>query len=181
MRRLLLFLSVLLLTIAMLGATNLQKTFTTRDDVYQRVDALCRRNGVLGPSSFSPVSGRVLQVALERLDFSSLSPSDKAEYQELMGEIAGGDMLFSVDGFAFDLPMGVNLAVNVADYDSHNYESGPYHGGFTKDRRGDELIPYHLQDLLLPRQAYRTVRVHLLYRSKYSWASAIHHSHRTVP
>lgn len=146
MRRLLLFLSVLLLTIAMLGADNLQKTFTTRDDVYQRVDALCRRNGVLGPSSFSPVSGRVLQVALERLDFSSLSPSDKAEYQELMGEIAGGDMLFSVDGFAFDLPMGVNLAVNVADYDSHNYESGPYHGGFTKDRRGDELIPYHLQD-----------------------------------
>ena len=128
-----------------LFSANLQKTYTSRDDIYQRIDALCMRAGVLGPSNFTPVSGRILEIALERINYEELSARDKEEYDCLMKEIFEDERLFTSEYFSADIDMTVNLSFNIADYEKMNYESGLYYNGFTKNRRNDELIPYRYQ------------------------------------
>lgn len=132
-----------------LFSANLQKTYTSRDDIYQRIDALCMRAGVLGPSNFTPVSGRILEIALERINYEELSARDKEEYDCLMKEIFEDERLFTSEYFSADIDMTVNLSFNIADYEKMNYESGLYYNGFTKNRRNDELIPYRYQIPLL--------------------------------
>ena len=65
MRKLLCATLLFLLLITSVSASSLQKVYTVRDDIYTRVDALCMQSGVIGPSSFSPVSGSSLMLALE--------------------------------------------------------------------------------------------------------------------
>ena len=80
-KRILTMLFVLVLSaLVPIMAENMQKTYTVRDEVYVRIDNLARRAGVLGPSSFSPMSGRALQIALDRIDPSTLSQEDRLEY-----------------------------------------------------------------------------------------------------
>ena len=86
-----------------LFGVNSQTTYTVRDEVYRRVDDLCRRAGVLGPSTFSPVTGRVLVIALDRIDVESLGETDRAEYGRLYRSLTGENYLFEDDGFAFDI------------------------------------------------------------------------------
>lgn len=137
-KRILTMLLVLVLSaLVPIMAENMQKTYTVRDEVYVRIDNLARRAGVLGPSSFSPMSGRALQIALDRIDPSTLSQEDRLEYACLEYELKTGSPVFSSDGMKIELGVGVNLNVNVADYSQFMYFGSEY----ATDRREEVLIP----------------------------------------
>ena len=129
-----------------LFGNNLQKTYTVNDEIYRRVDILCREAGVIGPSSFSPVTGRVLQIALDRIDRAELSPELAAEYDELYQVITDKEILldFESDFFAADLNINANLQFNIADYDKFIYANGkniePEYG-----HQNEVLIPYRYE------------------------------------
>ena len=141
MKRSLSVVLVLLMFASMtLFGVNSQTTYTVRDEVYRRVDDLCRRAGVLGPSTFSPVTGRVLVIALDRIDVESLGETDRAEYGRLYRSLTGESYLFEDDGFAFDIDAMINLEGFVADYDDFDYANTA--SGFGPDRRNETLLPY---------------------------------------
>lgn len=130
-----------------LFGVNSQTTYTVRDEVYRRVDDLCRRAGVLGPSTFSPVTGRVLVIALDRIDVESLGETDRAEYGRLYRSLTGENYLFEDDGFAFDIDAMINLEGFVADFDDFDYANTAT--GFGPDRRNESLLPYRYEDPFL--------------------------------
>ena len=148
MRKLLSATLLFLLLMTSVSASSLQKVYTVRDDIYTRVDALCMQSGVIGPSSFSPISGSSLMLALERIDYSSLTEKQKAEYDSLKNELeSGGRYIFEDEVFRFNISPAVNIGVNIADYDDFNYgntdTSTPQ-----PDRREDTLVPYRWEDAL---------------------------------
>ena len=141
-----LFLIVLFCTVISLFADNLQKTYTVDDEIYKRVDRLTREAGVIGPSSFSPMSGRVLQIALNRIDTTKLSPSQLNEYNYLYNEITKDQenhTIFYSDNFGLDIGLGVNLTFNIEDYEKFDYSNQKI------DHRNDNMIPYRYQDAFL--------------------------------
>lgn len=138
-----LFLIVLFCTVISLFAGNLQKTYTVDDEIYKRVDRLTREAGVIGPSSFSPMSGRVLQIALNRIDTTKLSPSQLDEYNYLYNEITKDQenhTIFYSDNFGLDIGLGANLTFNIEDYEKFDYSNQKI------DHRNDALIPYRDAD-----------------------------------
>lgn len=140
-KKLTFFLMVVYFVSSLLYASSSQKIYTVRDDVYRRVDELCRRAGVLGPSSFSPMSSNVFLIALDRIDEDSLSISDQREYGELYSKLTEDESLFESGWFSFDADLGANLAINIASYSEYDFtnsdKSEPYF-----DRREDVLLPY---------------------------------------
>lgn len=132
--------------ISSLFASNLQKIYTTRDDTYKRVETLCSRAGVIGPSSFSPLSARVLQIALDRIDRETLSERDKAEYDSLYAEIIEDHYLYDSKGFGISPIAGVNIGINIANYSDFEYGNTSSGGTAQTDRREDTLIPYRYED-----------------------------------
>ena len=124
-------------------ASNLQKTYTVNDDIYKRVDILCREAGIIGPSSFSPMSGQVLLIALDRIDYSSLSPDLKDEYDYLRNMIEQPQTMLRSDYFAADFNIGANLQFNIADYSKFIYGNGTGEPKWT--RQNDALIPYRYE------------------------------------
>ena len=144
MRKPLVFITCLFLLLIPASAANMQKVYTARDAVYQRVERLCRIAGVSGPSSFSPLSARGLEMALERIDRSSLSDADRAEYDCLSAELIGGSgSLIDADGFAMDLDVGINVGVNIADYSDFDWSNSD---GIAPDRRYDALLQYRFEE-----------------------------------
>ena len=133
------------LTVYPVAAENLQKTYTVRDEAYLRVDALSRRAGVLGPSSFSPMNARALIIALERIDVSSLSSKDKKEYEGLMQLLIKGDKIYDSETLDVEMDLDINLQANIADYGQFNYFEEEY----KTDRREEIPIPYRYQDPFL--------------------------------
>ena len=119
----------------------MQKVYTTRDDMYIQVDRLCRLAGVTGPSSFSPISARGLEIALNRIDPASLSEKEQKEYGRLKAELTG-NYLFSSDGFDFNLNTGVNVGVNIADYSNFDFSNSD---GIAPDRRNEALLQYRFE------------------------------------
>ena len=114
-KRFLVFLVLSLIFCFTLSANNLQKTYTVNDDIYKRVDRLTREAGVIGPSSFSPMSGRILEIALQRIDTSKLSQTQLEEYNDLYNEIVNDEeinTIFYSDNFGLDLGLRANLAFN---------------------------------------------------------------------
>lgn len=101
----------------------MQKLYTVRDSVYRRTDALCRRNGAVGPSSFSPMSARALEIALERLDPAELNESDRAEWLELMSQVSERDVIFSYREMSLDVSLDFNIQANAADYALFDYSN----------------------------------------------------------
>lgn len=143
----LVFLIAVLMPLSLLTADNLQKLYTTRDDIYQRVDELCTRAAVLGPSTFSPVPGRALIIALERINTSLLSEEDRDEYIELYSSITEGSYIFEEDYFRFNISPSVNLGINIADYDDFDYGNIHYDTP-QPDRREYTLLPYRYEPAL---------------------------------
>ena len=143
-KRIILSVLVFVLITSMAFAANMQRVYTTRDDIYQRVESLCMRAGVIGPSSFSPMPARSLEIALERIDRSQLSPQDRAEYDYLALRLTEGESLYSDGYFHFDIGTGVNFGINVADYSDFNYA---HTGSETPqwDHRGNTLVPYRYE------------------------------------
>ena len=143
-KRIILSVLIFVLIPAMVFAANMQRVYTTRDDIYQRVDALCMRAGVIGPSSFSPMPARGLEIALERIDRSKLSLQDRAEYDYLAGMLAEREALYSDGYFRFDIGTGLNFGINVADYSDFNYA----HTGSEApqwDHRENTLVPFRYE------------------------------------
>ena len=126
---------------SIVSASNMQKVYTTRDDMYIQVDRLCRLAGVTGPSSFSPISARGLEIALNRIDPASLSEKEQKEYGRLKAELTG-NYLFSSDGFDFNLNTGVNVGVNIADYSNFDFSNSD---GIAPDRRNEALLQYRFE------------------------------------
>ena len=148
MKRITVSIALIFLVISVTFSTNLQKIYTTRDDVYKRVSALCMRSDVIGPSSSSPLSAKALLIALDRINSDKLEEQDKAEYDELYSILTEENYILKTEGFSLDMDLGVNLGVNIADYSDFDY-------GNTKkaepdyDRRENTLVPYRYQDGLL--------------------------------
>ena len=121
------------------------KTFTTRDDVYKRVDNLCRIASVTGPSSFSPMTGRALEIALDRIDRNKLNSTEAAELDYLYSVVSGEtDYLYEEDFFKMDLKLGTNIQFNIA-----NYKDFDFNDSENKDRRNEQMIPYRYEDAAL--------------------------------
>ena len=142
------FICLILISTSLLFGSNLQKIYTTRDSIYHRIEALCSRAGVIGPSSFSPMSANTLIHALERIDTSALAELDNAEYQRLYKELTEEDYIFKSGIFTLDMNPNVNLGINIADYSDFDY-------GNTKsetpqpNRKENTLVPYRYEDALL--------------------------------
>ena len=144
MRKPLVFITSLLLLLLPAFSSNMQRVYTTRDAVYQRVERLCRIAGVSGPSAFSPLSARSLEMALERIDESALAAADRAEYDRLVAELGEGqDRIVTADGFSMDLDIGVNVGVNIADYSDFDWSNTD---GIAPDRRFDALLQYRFEE-----------------------------------
>ena len=148
MKRITVSIALIFLVISLTFSTNLQKIYTTRDDVYKRVSALCMRSDVIGPSSSSPLSAKALMIALDRINPDNLEEQDKAEYDELYSILTEENYILKTESFSLDMDLGVNLGVNIADYSDFDY-------GNTKkaepdyDRRENTIVPYRYQDGLL--------------------------------
>ena len=140
-KKLTFFLMVVYFVSSLLYASSSQKIYTVRDDVYRRVDELCRRAGVLGPSSFSPMSLNVLLIALDRIDEDSLSISAQGEYSELYSKLTEDESLFESGWFSFDADLGANLAINIASYSEYDFTNSDKSESYF-DRREDVLLPY---------------------------------------
>ena len=96
--------AVIFCCVLFMSSAATPKTFTTRDDVYKRVDNLCRIAGVTSPSSFSPMTGRSLEIALDRIDRTKLTAKETKELDELYIMISGDDThLYSEKFFKLDL------------------------------------------------------------------------------
>ena len=120
-------------------AGNLQKTYTVNDVIYKRIEMLCREVGVIGPSTFSPVNGRMLQIALERIDYNSLNSFQRKEYDFLWNKITEEDVTLDYGIFKANLKLGVNLQFNFADYDDFIFTNEE---GYLLSHKNDVLIPY---------------------------------------
>ena len=141
MKRILLSVLTIVIAASCIYAANLQSIYTTRDDVYRRVDALCTRAGVIGPSTFSPVPARVLTMALDRIDREALSIEDRNEYDSLYSILTGEEYIFRDGYFMFDLDAGVNIGVNLADYRDFDY-ANTRSDAPQWDHRENTLVPY---------------------------------------
>ena len=148
MKRAFLLFCLLLLSINLSFANNLQKIYTTRDSIYQRIESLCNRAGVIGPSSFSPMTANTLIHALERIDTVALSEFDKTEYQKLYKELIGEDYIFKSGIFSLSINPNVNLGINIADYSDFDYGNTKSETPQT-NRKENTLVPYRYEDALL--------------------------------
>lgn len=147
-RKALLSALVLSLILAYAPAANLQVVYTTRDSIYQRVESLCMRAGVIGPSSFSPMSARALIIALDRIDRAALSDADRLEYDRLHSILTGEEHTFSADHFSLDVSSMVNIGVNIADYSDFDYGNTALRKP-AYDHREDTIVPYRYEAPLL--------------------------------
>lgn len=147
MKKLILTAVLFIISFSMLTASNRQTVYTTRDEEYLRVEELCRRAGVIGPSSFSPMPARALLIAMERIDISALSEEDRNEYEELYTILTDDKYTFRDDYFEVDFNAAANLGVNLAPYNDFRYDNSdsmlPDY-----DKREDTLIPYRYEDPL---------------------------------
>lgn len=148
MKKTIALICMILLSLNFLFANNLQKVYTTRDSVYKRIEALCNRAGVIGPSSFSPMSANTLINALERINQSELSEFDKKEYQELYTELTCENYIFKSENFYVDITPGINLGVNIADYKDFDYGNTNSETPMP-NRKENTLVPYRYEDALL--------------------------------
>ena len=139
-----------------LHSDNMQKLYTVRDSVYRRTDALCRRNGAVGPSSFSPMSARALEIALERLDPAELNESDRAEWLELMSQVSERDVIFSYREMSLDVSLDFNIQANAADYALFDY-SNRKEEGYGRDMRNEALVSYRYE------KPFGTIRLDLFF------------------
>lgn len=77
---------IFLVCFSFLFATSSQKVYRTTDDVWQLTDKLCRLNGVLGPTPVSPTTEAEIKIALNRLNYSTLSQYSKQIYDEILAK-----------------------------------------------------------------------------------------------
>lgn len=182
MRRLITILILVFAVIAQSSAANLQKVYTTRDEIYQRVDTLCRSAGVLGPSNFSPLTARGLEIAMERIDTRDLNPSQLAEYNSIMEEIGTRAVVFQHEEMGIELDARFDLHGNIADYEAFDYSNNGLDAP-GKDMRNDFIVPFRYENpfglirlnffyadnLSLEGEVFLSNNNHHLYESSLGW------------
>lgn len=147
MRKRILIGLLLLIGLSSVFSSNLQKIYTVNDSVYKRIDLLCRRAGVVGPSSFSPMNGRTLEIALDRINVNDLSELEKREYNELLSILHNNDeAILNYDGYKLELGVTVDLSLNIADYSMFDFRNPDK---AAPDRKNEQLIPYKDQNAAL--------------------------------
>ena len=132
---------ILLLSITV-SASNMQKIYTTRDDIYIRVERLCRLAGVTGPSSFSPITAHGLEMALNRIEQNNLPMQLQQEFEELRQALSVSNPVFSSDDFSFDFEAGINFGINIADYSVFDFSNS---SAMDIDRRNEALLQYRFE------------------------------------
>lgn len=144
MKRFLICFLIFTSAVCQLFSSNLQKTYTVNDEIYKRVDRLCRSAGVTGPTRITPVNAAGLVLALERIPYASLNAAETNEYNYLKNELTNSDYILTSGAFALEIDMDINLEINIADYDAFIFtnenSAQPEH-----DRREDVLVPYRFE------------------------------------
>lgn len=148
MKKLIMFFCLIICLSSTVFSSNMQKIYTIRDDVYHRVDELCMRAGVIGPSSFSPLSAKALMIALERIDPEELESEEREEYEELYSILTEDESIFKSGIFSFNITPAVNLGVNIADYSAFDY-GNTQSASPAISRKENTLIPYRYEDALI--------------------------------
>lgn len=106
MKRILLPILLILICLSPLFSYS-QKTYRVDSEVWQAINALTLSQGVLPPSSVSPVSEEELLGALDRLDIRRLSPGERSLYDEILKKIDSRPLL---DGRHVDLDVNPVLS-----------------------------------------------------------------------
>ncbi len=84
--------------------------YDAQSDEYQSVQKLCQIAGVTGASTFTPVTGNELLLALDRISEEKLSEKDQNDYRALYAKID------KKDSFSYDIDLFISPSVNLADY-----------------------------------------------------------------
>ena len=142
LKRIILISLLLVFITTLLSATNLQKTYLLSDDVWIRANRLCISTGHLGPTPVSPTTGAEILQALERLDYNSLSPQQKQEYDFIVAEIdtPSKGVVFSAKNITLD----PELFFGFEAYAFNNLKSTPVEEFFIPFR---DRIPFFYGEL----------------------------------
>ena len=123
--------AMLAISIAILPAGNLQKTYLMTDDLWIRANRLCISTGHLGPAPVSPTTGAEIMQALERLNYDALTDRQRAEYDYLVSKLE-------------DPSVGITIESRYAEFDPElfiGFEA--YAFNHLKSTPADEFfIPY---------------------------------------
>ena len=148
MSKVVIFLCILLSVIPV-SASNLQRTYTSRDWEYRLTDMLSREAGVVGTPGVSPLPASGLLMVLDRVDTSRLSPESREDYEELYSRLSGDtrETVFSHDWMSVEVEPQVNLGVNIAKYSDFDWSNT---GDISlKDRRNETLTPFRYENPFL--------------------------------
>lgn len=142
LKRIILISLLLVFITTLLSATNLQKTYLLSDGVWIRANRLCISTGHLGPIPVSPTTGAEILQALERLDYNSLSPQQKQEYDFIVAEIdtPSKGVVFSAKNITLD----PELFLGFEAYAFNNLKSTPVEEFFIPFR---DRIPFFYGEL----------------------------------
>lgn len=145
MKRLCVILTVLLLLLSNLFAIeNSAYVYTSRDDIYKRVNSLARQSGVLGVA-VSPVTGGELLITLERIDEAKLSAKERSEYDYLKDILTNPKTNFEAKYFGVDGTLKTNIQLNFGPFSLFDY-SNTFEFAPQKDRSNEVLEPYRFTD-----------------------------------
>lgn len=136
-RRISVFLLILIVSVSSLWAINYQKTYQMTDEVWIRANRLCIETGHLGPAPVSPTSGAEILNALDRLDYSSLTPAQREEYDYLKAEL--GDSSESLAFSAKNITLDPAIRIGLEGYAFNNLKSTPVEEFFIPFR---DRIPF---------------------------------------
>lgn len=109
MRKLIVFFSILFLLTVSINAVNIHKQYTSQSEEYNEVVDLCILAGVALPSSMTPVSGVELIMALERIDYNTLSLQLKEKYDKVYSKLTTPDTLLNLDVFKANTAPSIGL------------------------------------------------------------------------
>ncbi len=104
------FILVLLLGFTFPVFSQSMQLYDAQSDEYQSVQKLCQIAGVTGASTFTPVTGNELLLALDRISEEKLSEKDQNDYRALYAKID------KKDSFSYDIDLFISPSVNLADY-----------------------------------------------------------------
>lgn len=123
MKKLGLVILILIVALTCAFSTNYQKTYLMTDDIWIRANRLCISTGHLGPTPVSPTTGAEILNAIERMDYNSLTATQKREYDYILSELTDPteEIAFTADNIILD----PNLFINAEAYGFSHLKDTP--------------------------------------------------------
>lgn len=109
LRKILLSCVILLFLINEINAVNTQKQYTGTSEEYNDVVNLCILTGTALPSSMTPVSGRELLMALERIDYETLNQNLRQLYDSVYKRLSEPEIILDLDPFFINTTPSIGL------------------------------------------------------------------------